>query len=76
MEENIPLLEEAKFKFSQDSHCNSDKEYEEIEIELLGSLGLDRDEKNEYFVIKTEGWALNNAQELEELFDRIRKVLK
>jgi len=75
MEEQGILLEEASFKFSQDANCLSDEdEYEFLEIEAQSSLGIDRDEDC-FFVLKTEKWSVNGVEELEKLFDRIRKVV-
>jgi len=75
--EETPLLESCTFNFSQDRNCLSDKdEAEFLEIRVEASLGLDRDVKNEFFILKTEGWSLNGIEDLEKLFDRIRKTLK
>ncbi len=75
MEEQGILLEEASFKFSQDPNCNDGRdEYESLEIEAQSSLGIDRD-GDCFFVLKTEKWSVDNVEELEKLFDRIRKVV-
>tara|TARA_B110000305_G_scaffold221374_1_gene264020 strand:- start:38 stop:283 length:246 start_codon:yes stop_codon:yes gene_type:complete len=70
-----PILEEASFKFSQDANCLSNEdEYESLEIEAQSSLGIDRDEGC-FFILKTEKWSVDGIEELEKLFDRIRKVV-
>jgi len=75
MEEQGILLEEASFKFSQDANCLSDRdEYEFLEIEAVSSLGIDRDTEC-FFVLKTEKWSVDSAEDLEKLFDRIRKIV-
>lgn len=75
MEEQGILLEEARFKFSQDSNCiDGGDEYESLEIEAHSSLGIDRD-NDCFFVLKTEKWSVDSAEDLEKLFDRIRKVV-
>ena len=75
MEEQGMLLEEASFKFSQDSNCLSDRdEYEFLEIEARSSIGIDRDEDC-FFILKTEKWSVDSAEDLEKLFDRIRQVI-
>jgi len=75
MEEQGILLEEASFKFSQDANCLSDRdEYEFLEIEAVSSLGIDRDNEC-FFVLKTEKWSVDSAEDLEKLFDRIRKIV-
>ena len=76
MEEQGIILESASFKFSQDANCISDKdEYEFLEIEAHSSLGIDRDEDC-FFIIKTKKWSVDSAEDLEKLFDRIRKVME
>ena len=72
-EENKPLLEEATFKFSQDGNC-VDGGDEFLEIRCDSSLGLDRD-KGCFFILKTEQWAVDSADDLQELFNRIKKVI-
>ena len=75
MEDQGILLEEASFKFSQDSNCISDRdEYEFLEIEARSSIGIDRDDGC-FFILKTEKWSVDSVEELEKLFDRIRQVL-
>lgn len=71
------LLEACSFEFTQDAHCMSDKEYETLFIEVLSSLGIDRDDEgNHFFVIKTDGWCLNSVDDLKQLFDRISAVIE
>ena len=76
MEEQGTLLEEATFKFSQDPNClDGSGEYEFLEIEAKSSLGIDRD-GDCFFILKTQKWSVDSIEELEKLFDRIRKVVK
>ena len=71
-----PLLEEAKFEFSQEGNCISHKDDAEfIEIKCLSDLGIDRTEGKCFYVLKTEGWSIDGVDELQELFDRIQKSL-
>jgi len=72
-EENKPLLEEATFKFSQDGNC-VDGGDEFLEIRCDSSLGIDRDESC-FFILKTEQWSVDSTEELQALFDRIKKVI-
>ena len=72
-EENKPLLEEATFKFSQDGNC-VDGGDEFLEIRCDSSLGLDRD-KGCFYILKTEQWAVDSADDLQELLNRIYKVI-
>ena len=75
MEEQGLILEEATFRFSQDANCLSDNEYEFIEVEAKSSLGIDRDGEC-FFVLKTEAWSVDSVEDLEKLFNRIRKVVE
>jgi hypothetical protein len=75
-EEQGLILEDATFRFSQDGNCLSKSDqYEFLEIEAHSSLGIDRD-NDCFFVLKTEKWSVDSIEELEKLFDRIRKVVK
>ena len=70
-----PKLEKAIFEFSQEANCVSKDELETLTIECESSLGIDTD-GGCFYILKTEGWAVNSAQELQDLFDRISKILK
>jgi hypothetical protein len=72
-EENKPLLEEATFKFSQEGNC-VDGGDEFLEIRCDSSLGIDRDGSC-FFILKTQQWAVDSADDLQELFNRIKKVI-
>jgi len=72
-EENKPMLEEVTFKFSQDGNC-VDGGDEFLEIRCDSSLGIDRDGSC-FFILKTEQWAIESADDLQELFNRIKKII-
>lgn len=72
-EEKIPLLENATFNFSQDGNC-VDGGAEFLEIRCDSSIGIDRDESC-FFILKTEQWSVDSTEELQALFDRIKKVI-
>lgn len=75
MEEQGTLLEEATFRFSQDANCLTDSdEYEFLEIETKSSLGIDRD-NDCFFILKTDKWSIDGVEDLEKLFNRIKKVI-
>ena len=77
MEEQGLLLERATFEFSQDANCVSDQEYESLTVEVESSLGIDRDEGEQYFyVLKTEQWSIDSEESLKKIFDRISKAIK
>lgn len=76
MEEQGTLLEEARFRFSQDANCLTDSdEYEFLEIEAHSSLGIDRD-GDCFFVLTTQKWSIDSVEDLEKLFNRIKKVIE
>lgn len=75
MEENKPMLESATFRFSQESNCVDGGEGETIEIRCESDLGIDYN-KGCFYIIKTEGWAVSDAKDLQDLFDRINKVIQ
>jgi hypothetical protein len=66
-----PVLYKASFHFSQEGNTDgttSDIEEITIDYEVVADEGG-------YFVIRTEGWSVDSVEELEELFNRIRKIL-
>ena len=75
MDEQKPNLEECNFKFSQEGNCNSRSgEYEFLDVSFESDIGIDRTDGG-YFVIKTEKWSVDDASDLEAIFDRIRNLL-
>ena len=70
-----PKLEKAIFEFSQEANCVSKDELETLTIECQSSLGIDTDEGC-FYILKTEGWAIDSIQELQDLLDRISKTIK
>ena len=74
MEENKPILERASFEFTQEANCISRDEFESLKIDFESSLGLDRDGGG-FFVLKTKGWSIDSVEALQELFDRIEKIV-
>lgn len=73
-----PLLESAKFEFSQEGNCVMGEDaLESLEISCVSSLGIDREEgKSYFFILKTECWAIEDVNDLKKLFDRIEKTIK
>jgi hypothetical protein len=71
-----PKLERCSFSFGQEGNTNGSTDtYEELTIECESSLGIDNDEGC-YYVLKTNGWSVDNVNDLQELFDRINKVIQ
>ena len=75
MEEQGLILEEATFRFSQDSHClDGNNDYEFLEVKAQSSLGIDRD-GGCFFTLSTEQWSIDSEEDLKKIFDRIRQVV-
>jgi len=74
METQGLILEEATFRFSQDSHCLDDNDYEFLEVKAQSSLGIDRD-GDCFFTLSTEQWSFDSEEDLKKIFDRIRQVV-
>ena len=71
-----PKLEKCSFSFMQDGNTNgSTDEYEELTIECESSLGIDNDEGC-FYVLKTNGWSIDNISDIQELLDRINKSIQ
>ena len=65
-----PELGKARFHFTQEGNTEgSTSGIEEITIdyEVVADEGG-------FFVLRTEGWSVDSVEELEELFNRIRKI--
>lgn len=71
-----PQLEKCSFEFSQESNCNgSSGDVELLNIDCESSLGIDND-GDCFYILKTEGWSIDSLADLQELIDRISKVIK
>jgi aspartyl/asparaginyl beta-hydroxylase (cupin superfamily) len=70
-----PNLDSASFKFSQEGNTNgTTSEYEDLNISLESSLRLDF-EGDGFYILRTEGWSIDGVEDLQELFDRIKKIM-
>lgn len=68
-------LEDAIFRFTQDSNCLDETgNIEMIQIECKSSIGIDSDGSC-FYVLKTDGWSIDKLEDLKELFERIEKSL-
>lgn len=75
MSNEKPRLLKCSFTFEQESNCNgSTGDYEHLEIQCESSLGIDFD-KGCFYVLKSEGWSIDNVNDLQLLIDRIDKVI-
>lgn len=69
-------LEKASFTFSQEGNCSGTTGIsEELTIECDSSLGIDND-GGCFYVIRTEGWSFDSIEELQEILNRINKIIK
>ena len=66
-----PELNKASISFTQEG--NTDGTTGEYELITIDYEVFD-ESKGGYFVIRTEGWSVDSVEELEELFNRIRKI--
>lgn len=69
MEEDKPILESIKFKFSQESNCVDGGEAEEISVRFESDIGIERTNGG-FFVIETKQWAFETPGELTDLINR------
>jgi len=57
----------------QEANCVSNED-ETLEIRCVSDMGIDNAEGC-FYILKTEGWSIDNAGELQELFHRISMSL-
>jgi len=74
MADNKPKLIKVTFEFDQEEHCMSNKMggIETLEIEVTSDLPI-TEKDGFFFVIKSEQWAINDAQELNQLMDKVKQ---
>jgi hypothetical protein len=74
MANNKPKLSKVTFEFDQEEHCMSNKMggVETLEIEVTSDLPI-TEKDGFFFVIKSEQWAINDAQELNQLMDKVKQ---
>ena len=72
--EEQPQLQRMTFEFAQEANCISNV-IETLTIECESSLGIDAD-SGCFYVLKTEAWSIESVDELQKLFDRIKKVIE
>ena len=65
-----PVLNKSSFHFTQEGNTEgTTSDFEEITIDYEVI-----DDEGGFFVIRTEGWSMDSVEEMEELFNRIRKI--
>jgi hypothetical protein len=71
-----PKLEKMSFEFSQEGNCvGNTNEIELLTIECDSSLGIDNDGGCFYVLKTTTGWSIDDVKDLQDLIDRVNKVL-
>jgi hypothetical protein len=77
MEEPKPILDKVVYSFFQDCNTNGStgksNETETLEITYESVLG-DLDTEGGFFVLRTNGWSINDLGDLEELIERIKQI--
>jgi hypothetical protein len=69
-----PTLAKISFDFFQDGNTlGTTEEYEKLEISVESQVG-DISE-GAFYVLKTDGWSVDGAFELDDLFERINKSI-
>ena len=70
------MLNKVTFEFTQDEHCMSNDMdgVESLTIECMSDIGISND-SSDFFVLKTEQWAINDIDELKLLFDKIEQAI-
>ena len=69
-------LDKITFEFTQEEHCMSNDMggVETLTIECMSDFGI-TDTDGGFFVLKTEQWAINDINELKQLFDKIEQAI-
>ena len=76
MKEEKVALEKITFEFTQEENCMSTSMSgtETLTIECMSDMGI-TDTDGAFFVLKTEQWAINNVDDLKQLFDKIEQAI-
>lgn len=69
-------LDKITFEFTQEEHCMSNKMggVETLTIECMSDFGI-TDTDGGFYVLKTEQWAINDMNDLKQLFDKIEQAI-
>ena len=76
MKEEKVALEKITFEFTQEENCMSTSMSgtETLTIECMSDMGI-TDTDGAFFVLKSEQWAINNVDDLKQLFDKIEQAI-
>jgi hypothetical protein len=69
-------LDKITFEFTQEEHCMSNTMggVETLTIECMSDFGITESD-GVFYVLKTEQWAINDINELKQLFDKIEQAI-
>ena len=77
MIENKPLLDKITYEFLQETNTNGStgesNEDEKLTITMESVQGS-LDEESGFYVIRTDGWSINDSSELLNLFNQILHI--
>ena len=72
-----PILDKAVFNFFQECNTNGttgkSNEYEKLTI-TMESVNGGLEDDGGFFVIRTNGWSINNKEKLLGLFEQIKNI--
>jgi hypothetical protein len=75
--EDKPILTTAIFNFIQECNTNGttggSDEDEQLSITMENAEGS-LDIEGGFYVLRTEGWSVNNSEELMEIFNQIKNI--
>ena len=73
---NKASLETMEFRFTQEANCvdGTSDDIEELIVEVKSSIGIDRD-GGAFYVLKTKQFAINDANEMNEILKRVEAAL-
>lgn len=69
-----PKIDTATFDFIQEADGHSSNQIQNIKIECKSDFGIE-EYGGCFFVIKTEEWSIDNAEEILELINRVTDML-
>jgi hypothetical protein len=70
-------LETATFTFTQETNCvdGPSNDIETLTVEAKSSLGIDND-GGAFYVLRTEQWSVDGADEISEIIKRCDKAIE
>ncbi len=72
-----PLCGKASFEFTQEGNTlGTTTDYEKLEINVESQEADITKDDEEFYVIKTNGWSIDNIDEFEKLFRKIKNIIK